>query len=521
MSLEILNTKIVELSRIYNSLNSKYWNRKKKSNNKYVLIEGYNDTNIHMMLSSTIANAINEIHNYIPIVLMNKKQKTKEHMNIYNSFSITKICFFNKKKIKITYILKSIFDLINIFSFYYKKDKFLKFEKNGILLGDLIYDEYIRHNNNYRNFSILSLNFTKHFLKSMIKYYFTTNLFKQYDIKYVILSHRVYNIAILHRLALANNAKSVISRITSIRIYDNITEMMTNEYKPSIETLNSIVKKKLSSHIDLYLKKRFNGEIHQHDVRNAYVNKQGYTKSQLCEALNIHNNYPIVFIMPHAFSDANHSNEFILFDDYYSWFIETLNKIENIENINWIVKPHPSSMMYNEVGEVKALLKSYSKHIKIVPDDLSTNSIFNIAKTVITISGTIGIEAACMGIKPIIAGDATYRGFGVAIEPNTKNEYFNILENIQNYNYSTNITEQETAKAIIYWLHDASFIKSNLYENEGFLPGNTDEKNLKQKIYFYEKSIDALKDKNPKEDNFYKSVKKMILNNKKYPEIDE
>ena len=87
--------------------------------------------------------------------------------------------------------------------------------------------------------------------------------------------------------------------------------------------------------------------------------------------------------------------------------------------------------MYNETGEVEQLIIELKlSNIHLAPSDLSTTSIFNISKTVVTVSGTIGFEAACLGIKPIISGEAPYSDFGVAYEPKNKLEYFSILKNI-------------------------------------------------------------------------------------------
>ena len=68
----------------------------------------------------------------------------------------------------------------------------------------------------------------------------------------------------------------------------------------------------------------------------------------------------VVFIFPHAFSDANHVSGRMPFVDYYSWFVETIKFIKNIKEVNWIVKPHPSSKVFNESGIVEGVLRKYS-----------------------------------------------------------------------------------------------------------------------------------------------------------------
>ena len=101
--------------------------------------------------------------------------------------------------------------------------------------------------------------------------------------------------------------------------------------------------------MDEYLKNRFSGNIAQHDVVNSYCGIK-YTKRDLLRKIGLRENEqrPIAFLMPHAFSDACHSSGPLLFRDYYQWTVKTIQYIKNIQDVCWIIKPHPSSFMYGE-----------------------------------------------------------------------------------------------------------------------------------------------------------------------------
>jgi hypothetical protein len=311
--------------------------------------------------------------------------------------------------------------------------------------------------------------------------------------------------------------KVIISRITSARCYYDYGEIFTNEFKPSKELVKFIIKKKLYKKIDGYLEKRVAGNAEQHDVVNAYRDKKYYPKEKLCQKLGLNSHFPIVFIMPHAFSDAPHSNEYMLFRDYYQWFIETVKYVNNAtKNINWIIKPHPSSFMYGENGEVRQIIKKLKlDNIFLVPLDLSTASIFNITKTIITVSGTIGIESACFGIRPIIAGRSVYSGFGIAYEPRNKSDYFSLLKDIENIKY---LNEQEImlAKALFYWYQIGSFPHSEILPKKSFLPTTNSEFMREQKKESYMTIIKNLEENNPRDDPYYLGLKEMIKGDKKY-----
>lgn len=111
----------------------------------------------------------------------------------YKAFGKSKFFFYERptKKYKIDSIIKKIKN---------KKDLlFLKID--GVLIGDLIYDSYLRYEGK-PTIDLDSSHFKKFLKQSLYYYYFCKNLFNEYDIKSVILSHTVYLPAILGRLAI-------------------------------------------------------------------------------------------------------------------------------------------------------------------------------------------------------------------------------------------------------------------------------------------------------------------------------
>ena len=87
----------------------------------------------------------------------------------------------------------------------------------------------------------------------------------------------------------------------------------------------------------------------------------------------------IILIAPHAFSDAPHINGKLIFKDYYTQFIETLNFIKKIENKNnflWIIKQHPGNFLYHEQEIFKEIVLNYvSEKVILCPDKVNTNNL--------------------------------------------------------------------------------------------------------------------------------------------------
>lgn len=509
---------IDKLNKEFIELNKPNWSDIKSSKPK-ILVEGFLNVPNYLIAAATTARAINEVKNYEPIVIISGNSEDKAEVEkIFESYGIKNYINIRKYKFNIIFLLKSVIATIKIYIKNPNLDEFINYELNNIKIGDLIYDTYIRHSNRYVKIKLWSLSFLKELLKSHFKFYLYYYLIRNYDFKYMILSHGIYVAGgILARIGIRNGSKVMTSRITNIRCYYNYDEIFTDEFKPSKELINFIIEKKLYTKTDEFLKKRLAGNIEQQDAISAYKNKKLYSREEFCKELKLNSSFPIVFIMVPSFSDSPHASESMLSRDYYQWFVETIKYINEIKNVNWIIKPHPLSYMYNETGEVERTIKKLKlDNIYLTPSNFSTASVFNIAKTVVTVRGTIGLEAACLGIKPVIAGRAIYSDFGIACEPKNKSEYFSLLKNIRSIITLLNEQEIITAKAIFYWRQVGAFPDSTILPKRIVLPSPDPKLINKQKEENYRMIIENLKNNNPKNDPYYLHTKKMIKENKKY-----
>ena len=189
----------------------------------------------------------------------------------------------------------------------------------------------------------------------------------------------------------------------------------------------------------------------------------------------------------HAFSDANHGAQLgkkLLFNDYYDHLkltLEYLNECNN-KDVLVIVRPNPTSYFNNEFENIRFLVKKLNnKNIIISPPKISSYNLIKVCDHVITSRGTTGMEFACEGKRPIIAGAAVYSKLGFSMEFSSRKEYFKALKNI------TNIKPLSKNQIIL--------AKKTLY----FLENNVNKKNLN------------FNDKNFIFDEFL--IKKIVLNN--------
>lgn len=212
-----------------------------------------------------------------------------------------------------------------------------------------------------------------------------------------------------------------------------VEEFMKKEFGVDYK---SVVKK--------YIEMRFEGKGN-FDVVNAFLNKKIITRNEFMKKAGLDTNKKNIVIMLHVFSDEPHGSEFLLFQDYYVWYRETMKIIKDIKNVNWIIKAHPSRKRYGEDEEAYNVFLNYKqKNIVWFPDEYSTESLAEIADAIITVQGTAGTEFSCLGKPIILCGRAFYSGLGFTIEPKTEGEYQKILMNLNNIQP---LTEEERDRA--------------------------------------------------------------------------
>ena len=462
---------------------SKYWPRKiakdsssiSKNPNYGIFCEGFfaeSGPNYVVRIGS-ITKELEKIFNTKSLALLQngKNKEPLKHM-IWKSFDIEDTIgiydeiyanFSSFKKEYIKAITKSYYYFIK-FLFLIKKEKwFFKIKLFGIEIGDLIYDEMIKYYEPIKDISekiylikTIDKKYKSIFNKTFI-YIFSCNfLYKKYQPKVYLTTHTQYSSYGIPSRCFAKKGVQIIETNDDlILFYKKHTTPKFNEGTKNLITLKleeiSFDSKKMQE-IDELLNKRITGKEEQIDVKMAYHNKKIYEINDLKKELGITNNNPFVFVFAHVFADAPRClTTMLLFKDYFDWLNQTLKHLPSNQKVNWIIKPHPSSKAYNEIGQVKKMIEELNtkNNVYLCPENLSTASVINCAKAIITGQGTVGMEFACFGIPVVIIGSAFYSGFGFNIEPKTQKEYFKILENIQSQEPLNNI-QIETAKKVIY-----------------------------------------------------------------------
>ncbi|MEY0303583.1 hypothetical protein AB7W11_16850 [Providencia manganoxydans] len=417
-------------------LNKKFWTSDKnteKKSEKGILVEGFLDTPTSIIEKSRLAKAAEDVTKYSSIILVRGLfKKSSNVIPIYESFNFSNFILWWRNYFNPTIVIPALISSIYLYLFFRKCKNLINFKKDNVLIGDLIYDSLIRNiPNSYTIKKLKIITHSRILFRSMCFYHANKRLLKKNNIRVVVTSHNVYaEYGMLCRQAHVQGAIVILKDMDVYKIYKPHMNINEHFLKISRNKFEKELNKNSFIEEEKYFQQRIFGLSTQIDVKNAYKNKKKYTRY---ESISLKKTFDIkkknIFIMSHAFSDAPHVGEGLLFQDYYDFLEKTLIYLNKNDKVNCFVKSHPSSYMWGEKGGVEHIIeKNNLNNICILPSDYNTSSIIESADVIVTAKGTAGIEFSCAGIPAITAGMGYYYGFGVCLEPMTINDYYKTLD---------------------------------------------------------------------------------------------
>lgn len=203
------------------------------------------------------------------------------------------------------------------------------------------------------------------------------------------------------------------------------SEWQKRKSKPLSDNENKI--------LDDYIHHRFN-KGNKRDFLNVTLPEN---PEALRKKLGFDNGKKIACLFCHVSWDLSFDLSKMIFDNANQWLSESLKVIFEIKNVNWIIRVHPgekvSGSLYTNDDFIKENFKDIPGHVKILWSDSEINSLglYKLLDVGITLFGTMGAELPVLG-KPVISGgEAHFSNKGFTIDAKTKEEYFNLLKNIE------------------------------------------------------------------------------------------
>lgn len=394
----------------------------------------------------------------------NKIINLKDKRNYINLFFISKIFFL---------FLKNLFCLI----LFKKKWLVNNFGYSDVLLGDLVYDQYVRFHYDFKE-SFTSIRLISLLYITLYKAILLKKLILKKKIKYLIVSSYSYatlsSIAI--RIAAKMNIKVIIIGGNYYKIFKSYEDTLNGYYLISKDRLDLFKSDKNNIiSAENYFEMRLKGEsfikdktdetlnFNELDAKRAFFKKKELRKSEFLKSYSLKDDRPIFVIATHAFKDANHLYGKFLFDDFWDEINFILKNIKNNNYFHFFLKAHPMSDFYGEEEIINNLLSDLKiNNINLVDKDISTKSIINIADKIFTSRGTMAIEFAAIGKKPYISSRSYYSDLGFSHLISDKNELLNCLKNFSKENNYLNDNQKIDAKCCLY-IRKEEILRKNIY----------------------------------------------------------
>ena len=324
----------------------------------------------------------------------------------------------------------------------YRTKDILSFSYDGVRYGDIVYDSYLWQNQ-VATVKKVDPRMLRIIWSCIRRHECVRDLLSSGDFEAVLVSHQVgINSGVILRTALRYGYKGYLRAgqyQSTLQCFEKIDEVYDYEYKPfpeDIDTINATLGPEFDTVYNAVFDKHVSGKSSA-DARYAFSpdNKYYSDRESFVHDFGLDPGKKNVFVMLHAFNDHPHAHfRWMIFRDYYDWFAQTLSFARTFTKVNWIFKQHPSIRFYpmKDVS-FENLFRDVPENVIYISEEnqIDTRSLIYCADVVITCAGSAGFELPAMaGIPSIVAADNHYSNLGIALEPRTKEQYFEILSNV-------------------------------------------------------------------------------------------
>ena len=195
--------------------------------------------------------------------------------------------------------------------------------------------------------------------------------------------------------------------------------------------------------------------------RNRGLSTYTDARAAFIKNLEVTIDTPKNIILLHIFRDSpfNYIDPNRIFADYIDWMMNTIEIIAKSSE-RWMIKTHPSASRWgeNQLCWLQAIAKAvcpngWPENIVVSDEEYSNVDLFRHARRFITYSGTMHLEAASWGKKPIVISEVALHSFNgdYVLKPNSIEEYESLLlKSSTDSVFQLSDGAAETARELIY-----------------------------------------------------------------------
>jgi len=311
------------------------------------------------------------------------------------------------------------------------------FEIDGVRIGDLIYDSYLRRTGK-PTVDLNDKGLQEIFLECYSYYLNFLKIFHNHEIKAVCVSHCVYYFAIPARIAYARDIP--VFQVTGESIYRmnrNKTHAYTDfvDYPSRFKLLSEEVKREGKNLARQRLRSRFSGEV---GVDMPYSTQSAFTVNNKKINFQFPSDSKLkILVATHDFFDSPHSYGDNFYPDFLVW-LEKLGELSEETDYHWFLKTHRDSVAEDR-HIITSLLERFPK-FSLISSDISHLEIIDAGLDIaLTVFGTIGMEYPALGVSVLNASrNNPHAAYDFSFTPQNVAEYESMIRTLPDLNLEIN-----------------------------------------------------------------------------------
>lgn len=358
---------------------------------------------------------------------------------IYSSFGASAGLRMTRER---SMIQKAEIRASEIFSELCTKQDVTRIHENGIRLGDLIYDTYLR-DLYLPTVDIRDPRLLGYIRDALLCMYSSERYLKSHRVRAIFADHLVYIWqGVLLRVAMAQNIpiytvyfdpRPAVHRLDLVPKEDGIEVPTRFNYWRFPQIFSRFPEERQIAAREkglAFLRHRVSGGIQN----NVLPGQSAYSDRKWVKVINESSGTKLLVLL-HDFCDACHVYRDLLFDDFYEW-IHFLLREASQTPFEWYLKPHPNINDYRRRGienanqtVIEELKRTYPK-IRFLDPTISNRQLIDEGISgVFTMYGTAAHEFPFLGVPAVCAADNPHVSYAFTITPGTRDEYARIIRN--------------------------------------------------------------------------------------------
>jgi hypothetical protein len=207
------------------------------------------------------------------------------------------------------------------------------------------------------------------------------------------------------------------------------------DYRDPVEQLSYAAFRQLAPDVQAHLARfghatlaaRASGTSTDINTRHAYrLDTRVADRDAARLAISGQTERPVVVVFGHVWYDFPHTFAMSHFTDFLDWTKATLQAIADVDDAIWLLKPHPTEEWYGGFA-LAEIARDLPPHVRLMPLGADTMTTLTAADAVVTVHGTIGLEAVAAGIPVLMADRSYYSGWDIGPVAASRDDYVRLL----------------------------------------------------------------------------------------------